>query len=62
VASSAFKPFSSKSAIVCRDLGKVWGAGTPRAHEALRGIDIDIAPGVVVVLRQIHPALCARRA
>ena len=44
------------------------GAGTPRAHEALRGIDLEIAPGGIhrparpLRLRQIDPALPRRGA
>ena len=41
--------FSSKDAVVCRGVGKTWAAGSKRAHEALRDIDLDINPGEFVV-------------
>ncbi len=58
---------SSKDAVVCRGVGKTWAAGTKRAHEALRDIDLDIAPRRVrglpraLGLRQEHVALPDRR-
>ena len=67
VASDVAPHFSSKDAVVCRGVGKTWAAGTKRAHEALRDVDLDIAPGEFVVflgpvgLRQEHLALSDRR-
>ena len=42
----------------CASVDMTWAAGTPRAHAALAGLDLDVAPNEFLVL--LGPSGCGK--